>query len=135
MAIKTLYLVKNDLQPYYYITAKDAFGNAIDLTGATIYCTMKNMDGGTVKISRQTTGIVIDPDQVNNKGQFRYEWQGGDTDTPSTEDTSGAYKDYKDRIPYHIEFEVNPSAGGKFTLPNPDTGTAAVVIMDSLDTI
>jgi len=112
MSIKVLHLKENDLQPYYYATAKDSDGDAINVTGATIYCTMKLMDG-SVKIDRQTTGITI-TDGAN--GQFEYRWQAGDTDTV------GRYK---------IEFEINPASGGKFTLPADEQ--AIVHIHSSLD--
>jgi hypothetical protein len=111
--ISKLILKKNDLQPYYYVQAKDYSDNPISLTGATIYCTMKS-DSGTVKINKQTAGISI-TDAAN--GLFEYHWQAADTDTVGI---------------YYIEFEIAPISGGKFTLP---TQPAAVVqIIDSLDT-
>jgi hypothetical protein len=111
------YITQHDLQPYYKAQAKDTDG-AIDLTGATIYCTMKTQDGVTTKISRQMAGITIDPDQTTNKGNFRYEWQGTDTDAVAN---------------YFIEFEINPATGGKFTLPqSPDI--AEVKVVSGLDT-
>lgn len=117
MPIKTKKLSKNDLQPYYAATVKNADGTAVNLTGAAIVCTMKPEGGSTPKITRQSTGISI-TDAVN--GQFEYRWQTGDTDT------AGAY---------NIEFEVTPQTGGKFTLPNPGEGPAQVEIVDSLDTL
>jgi len=114
MSIKTLFLKKNDLQPYYYAQAKDSDGNAISLSGATIYCTMKSL-AGTVKIDRQTTGISI-TDAA--EGEFEYRWQSGDTDTTG---------------PYTIEFEINPSSGGKFTIPADPADKAIVSIRASLD--
>ncbi len=115
MSIEALKLVKNDLQPYYRVKVQKSDGTAIDLTGATIYCTMKPKGGTTLKINRQTTGIVI-TDAAN--GEFEYRWQAGDTDTTGL---------------YHIEFEINPGSGGKFTVPNPKEGPAEVAIVDSLD--
>ncbi len=117
--IKSLYLVKNDLQPYYRVTVKDSDGNLIDLSGATIVATMKNTSAGTLKLNRQSAGIVI-ANQTTNKGEFEYRWQTNDTDTAGT---------------YYIEFEVVPSSGGKFTLPSPDKGPAKVVIEESLDAV
>lgn len=117
MPIKTRKLTKNDLQPYYPVTIKNADGTAVNLTGAAIVCTMRLVGGSTPKISRQNAGVAI-TDAVN--GQFEYRWQPGDTDT------AGAY---------NIEFEVTPQTGGKFTLPNPEEGTAQVEIVDSLDTL
>jgi len=112
MSIKILHLKQHDLQPYYYAEAKDSDGNAITITGATIYCTMKAMSGA-IKINRQTTGVTI-TDGAN--GQFEYRWQSGDTDTV------GRYK---------IEFEINPASGGKFTLPVDEQ--AVVHIHEALD--
>jgi hypothetical protein len=114
MAIKPRKLKKDDLQPYYYAQAKDRAGNVIDLTGATIRCTMKLAGStGTPKIDRRTTGIVV-TDAVN--GEFELQWQQGDTDTVGK---------------YLIEFEIVPQSGGKFTLP-PDN-SAEVLIIASLD--
>ena len=113
--IKPLEVKKNDLQPYYFLRVEDKDG-AIDLTGATIYCTMANAKTGTVKISRQTAGIVL-LDQIANKGEAYYAWQSGDTNTVGK---------------YFIEFEVNPPSGGKFTVPA--DYSAEVNIKESLDT-
>ena len=118
MAIDPLYLIKNDLQPNYPMTVKDSAGNLIDLSGATIRCTMK-LEGGAVKIDRRTTGITI-ANQGTNKGEADLAWQSGDTDTPGT---------------YDIEFEITPASGGKFTLPSPFQGPAKVVITGSLDSL
>ena len=118
MSIETLFIKKNDLQPYYYSTAmtKDSSGTTvINLSGATIYCTMKSSDG-TVKINRQTTGISITDAAA---GEFEYRWQSGDTDTVGV---------------YNIEFEINPASGGKFTIPADPADKAIVNIRDSLDT-
>ena len=126
MQISPFYVVKNDLQPVFPAQVKDSAGNAVNLTGATIYCTMKTKGGSAVKINRQTTGISI-TDAVN--GKFEYQWQAGDTDTACSKDTKGEY------IPYLIEFEVNPASGGKYTVPNPTQGEAQVIVADSLDAV
>ena len=108
-----VYLKKNDLQPYYYVSVVDGTGAAVNIDGATISCTMKDARTGVVKINRQTTGITI----TNGAGGlFEYHWQSGDTDTPAT---------------YNIEFEINPAVGGKFTLPD-DTTIAQVIISATL---
>lgn len=109
-----LYITQNDLQPYYYVTAQDQAGTAINLTGATIVCTMKNKRTLAVKIDRQSAGISITGAAA---GQFEYRWQSGDTDTAGE---------------YNIEFEVTPTTGGKFTLPS-KAHEAVVVIRQSLD--
>jgi len=114
MSIKALYLKKNDLQPYYYAQVKDSDAAVVDITSATIYCTMK-LIGGAIKINRQTAGINVS-DAAN--GKFEYKWQAGDTDTAGR---------------YQIEFEVNPTSGGKFTIPADPDDKAEVRIKGSLD--
>jgi len=115
MSIETFYIKQNDLQPYYYAQVKDAAGDVVAITGATIYCTMKSA-AGTLKINRQTTGINIS-DGTN--GKFEYKWQSGDTDSVGK---------------YYIEFEINPASGGKFTIPAKPEDKAEVHITESLDT-
>lgn len=115
---KILKITKHDLQPYYLVTAVNSDDSVIDITNATIYCTMKSVDGTLVKIDRQTDGIEI-TDAVN--GEFRYKWQSGDTDTVGE---------------YWIEFEINPPAAGpKFTIPSTDVekNKAKVIVLESLD--
>ncbi|MCK5235660.1 MAG: hypothetical protein KAR06_01640 [Deltaproteobacteria bacterium] len=118
MFINSLGITVNDLQPYYYVQLKDSSGVAIDLAGASIVCTMRNVDGSAAKILRQSTGITITD---VGAGEFQYEWQGAETDTPGL---------------YNIEFEVSPATGGKFTFPNPEIqGRAQVRIRAGLDAI
>ena len=112
-----IYLTQYDLQPYYPANIIDSANAAIDLTGATIYCSMILASGGTAKINRRTTGIVI-KNQTTNKGEFELQWQAGDTDTLGT---------------FNIEFEINPPSGGKFTVPFAKDGKAQVIISAGLD--
>jgi len=116
MTIDAFYIKKNDLQPYYYAQIKDADGDVVAITGATICCTMKNARTGALKINRQTTGITIS-DATN--GKFQYAWQTGDTNSVGK---------------YYIEFEINPESGGKFTLPAKPADKAEVHVTESLDT-
>jgi len=116
MSTETLYMKRYDLQPYYYAQVVDSDGDVIDLTGATIRCTMKSL-GGTVVINRGTTGVTI---TNATEGYFEYRWQSGDTDALGT---------------YHIEFEITPAAGGKYTLPAKPDEKALVHIVKSLDTV
>ena len=116
--VEILYLTQYDLQPHYPVKAIDSSGATVDLTGATIYCNMVLITGGTLKINRQTAGIVI-ANQTTNKGEFKYQWQTGDTDIAGK---------------YYIEFEINPASGGKFTVPSPKEGKAQVTISAGLDT-
>ncbi len=114
MAIKDLIIKKNDLQPYYYAQVKNSDDTVINLTGATIVCTMKDIQTGTLKVNRSSIGINI-TDAVN--GKFEYQWQTGNTDTAGK---------------YYIEFEINPASGGKFTVPTDNS--AVILIKESLDT-
>ena len=95
----TFDIKRNDLQPYLYVTMQSSTGTAIDLTGATIVATMKDIESGTLKINRQSAGVTA---TSASTGAVQYEWQSGDTDTTGN---------------YHFEFEVTPASGGKFTLP------------------
>lgn len=92
-------LYRYDLQPYVKVQAKSSNGSPVDLSGATIKASMKNLEDGSIKFQERITGIVI-TDAAN--GRFEYRWQSGDTDT------TGKFK---------MEFEVTPASGGKFTLP------------------
>ena len=116
--VEILYLAQYDLQPYYPVKVIDSSGAAIDLTGAIIYCTMIPAESTTHKINRQTAGIII-ANQTTNKGEFKYQWQSGDTNTVGQ---------------YYIEFEINPHSGGKFTLPSNRDGKAQISITAGLDT-
>ena len=113
---KILKITRYDLQPYYLVKVVNSDGSVIDITGATIYCTMKSVDG-TVKIDRQTAGINITDAAA---GEFEYRSQSGDTDTLGE---------------YWIEFEINPLSGGKFTMPSTDVekDKAKVIVLESLD--
>jgi hypothetical protein len=122
MSIKPLKVKRNDGQPYYATQAEDANG-VIDLSGATILCTMREkLTDGTLsptkKIDRQSAGIFIEPDQVTNKGWFHYAWQTDETDTAAQ---------------YSIEFEITPAVGKKFTLPAADEDEALVTVFADLD--
>lgn len=112
--IKKLELKRDDLQPYYFVQVRDGNDDPVDITGATIYCTMRS-ENGFKEINRQTAGITI-TDAVD--GAFQYAWQSGDTDTPGL---------------YDIEFEIDPPAGGKFTVPASRIERAQVLIGEALD--
>jgi len=113
--IAEFYIKQNDLQPHYPAQVKDSDGEAVSLSGATIYCTMQARDG-TLKINRQTTGINISDAAA---GQFEYQWQTGDTDTVGK---------------FYIEFEINPASGGKFSVPADPDEVAEVHVVKSRDT-
>ena len=85
---------------------KDKYDNVIDISGATIYTTMKEFRTGTVVTSRQTAGVTIDS---SAGGLAHYSWQASDTVT------AGHYK---------LEFEIHSVStfgGKKFSYPvNPN---------------
>lgn len=99
--ISPLTLKKGDLQPYYLFKVEDVDGNAVDLSGSTIYCTMKNKKTGALKIENRKDGIQLLPSSAY-KGQAYLAWQSEDTDT------IGLYK---------IEFKIESDESGKFTVP------------------
>ena len=113
--IQTLKLIQFDLQPKYLVTVTDSTGGAVDITAATIRTNMRLDNSTTLTINRSTIGITI---TGATAGQFEYQWQSGDTDSTGL---------------YDIEFEITPSAGGKFTMPNPIDGVAKVQIFAGLD--
>jgi hypothetical protein len=69
--MEILYMKKHDLQPYYYVQVTDPNGKVIDITGASIVCTMRLQDG-TLKLDRQSAGINI-TDEAG--GEFEYRWR------------------------------------------------------------
>lgn len=107
--IPEFWIKQHDKQPYYHFAIIDARGDALNLIGAEIRFTMKNLATGVKVIDRTTVGIEFDDeaggdDRANGKGH--YEWQAGDTD--NTGKFSG-------------EFEITPISGGKFTKPVRDS--------------
>lgn len=114
MSVKTLQITVNDLQPYYYFRVKDSNGN-VDLTGATLRLTLRNITTGTRKIDRATDRVIV---TGAAQGNAHVVWLLGDTNT------LGMYK---------IEIEITPSFGGKFTIPSKGE-TALVEIVQSQDT-
>lgn len=74
---------KNDLLPLWEVTLEDANG-PVDLSTATsakLLMILRDDLGGTPKVD---AAVVIDPDQVTNKGKVTYTWVSGDTDEPGT---------------------------------------------------
>ena len=100
---------QNDTSPLMVATLKDAAGNAIDLTAATVRFHMKRISSTTVKVDGAAT--VLDDDA----GRVRYAWQTGDTDTPGT---------------FQGEFEVVYNTGEIETFPN--DGFLAIEIIDDI---
>lgn len=114
MSVKTLQITVNDLQPYYYFQVKDSNGN-VNLTGATLRLTLKNMITGVRKIDRATNRITV---TSATQGLAEVRWLSGDTDTIGI---------------YNIEVEITPVSGGKFTIP-PKGDSALIEIVASQDT-
>jgi hypothetical protein len=78
---------------------------------------MRPIDSAALTIDKESTGITIDPDQVNNKGQAEYQWQAGETATAGL---------------YYIWFKVTTSGGKPVTYPDQATqGRAVVEIFDN----
>ncbi len=69
---------KDDLQPYYNARATSGDSVAIDVTGATIYCTMKNARTGERKIDKQDR--ILRNKQKKDELEKQYEKQGKDFD-------------------------------------------------------
>jgi len=89
---------QNDTGPAIQGTLKDADGNVVDVTGASVVFNMRSADDGTVKVNRGV-GSVVD----GAAGTVKYEWAAADTDTVGT---------------YEAEFEVTYSDGTIETFPN-----------------
>lgn len=102
------YIKRNDLQPYYYARAQESTGAAIDLTGALIKFTMVNAESLSIVIST-IGGVTI---TAASTGLFHYQWATATTATTGT---------------YHVEFEITPASGGKFTLPVKKTARVIIV--------
>ena len=100
---------QNDTSPLLVVTLKDAAGNAIDLTSATVRFHMKRINQATVKVDG--SAFVLDDDA----GRVRYAWQAADTDTPGT---------------FQGEFEVTYNTGEIETFPN--DGFLAIEIIDDI---
>ena len=87
---------QNDTSPAIQATLKDADGNAVNLTGASVQFHMKDQTG-TLKVD---SAMTI---QNATGGIVTYDWQSGDTDTVGN---------------YSAEFEVTYSDSSVETFPN-----------------
>ena len=104
------YLKTGDTSPVFSVTLKDADGDAVDLTGATVVFNMNNEDDEQV-IDRGACTIL-----VAASGTVKYSWQTGDTATAGY---------------YSAEFEVTYSDATIETFPN--RGYLEVHIVDDLE--
>ena len=104
------YLKTGDTSPALSVTLKDADGNAVDLTGATVVFNMNNEDDEQV-IDRGACTIL-----VAASGTVKYSWSAADTATAGY---------------YTAEFEVTYSDTTVETFPN--RGYLEVQITDDLE--
>jgi hypothetical protein len=111
-APEVLYMKEGDLQPYYYAAIVDSDEDPVDLTGASVYFTMKDASG-SVKVSLQAATVT---DASN--GYVEYRWQSGDTATAGR---------------YYVEFKVVPLSGGPYRVPADPRARAVVIITEPLD--
>jgi phage baseplate assembly protein gpV len=93
----TFYIKQNDTSPHLSATLKDADGNLIDLTSATVRFHMRKIGGSTALVDAAATVVAEDA------GSVRYNWQAEDTETPGS---------------FHAEFEVTYASGDIETFPN-----------------
>lgn len=100
---------QSDTSPSIRATLKDADGNPINLTGATVQFHMKSVDG-TLTVDQAAT--ITTP----LAGVVTYDWQASDTDVAGT---------------YSAEFEVTYADLSVETFPNTDN--LAIVITPELN--
>jgi hypothetical protein len=113
--VETLYIKRHDLQPYYKFIVVDPDDAPVNITGASIYATMRDVRTNSMAILHQSSGCYV---TSGDGGCGEYRWQGSETAL------SGKY---------NIELEVVPAAGGKFTIPADPDEVAEVIILDDLD--
>ena len=113
MAIERFYMTRGDLAPPYPFRVVDPYNRPVDLTSATIYCTMVS-GSGAVKINNSTAGIVITDGLA---GEAEREWQAGDSDEAGL---------------FQIEFKIKLPTGEPFTVPREADGEAYVEIAHPL---
>lgn len=105
----TFWIKQNDTAPAIQATLKDADGNVVDLTGATVRFHMRASDD-TTKVDAAAS-ITSPP----TGGIVSYGWVAADTDTEGR---------------YRAEFEVTYSDGTIETFPNSEY--IIVLIMDDI---
>lgn len=67
-----------ELPPQLTVTFKDSAGNPISLTGYTAEFAYRSYGGSWVTRIGSGQGVVVDADQVANKGQVHYTWVAAD---------------------------------------------------------
>jgi hypothetical protein len=106
-SVKDLDLKKGATGPYYYAQITDSTNTAVNLSGATITCTMKSLTG-TAKINAVACNVTS-----ATSGYFEYRWAANDTNWCTT---------------FLIEFTA--TVGG-LTYIWPSKETAKVIIRDN----
>ena len=106
---EVFYIKQNDTSPAIGGTCKDADGNAVTVTSATVAFHMRDAVTGAVVVD--AAGSVVS----GPAGTIQYEWDAADTAT------AGRYK---------AEFEVTYSDGKIETFPN--SGYVTVIIGDDI---
>ena len=109
--MSTFVIKKNNTSPVLQATLKDAFGNVINLNGASVRFHMKELGESTLKIDTQAE--IVEP---ATSGIVRYSWRSGDTSS------AGIFK---------AEFEVTYYDNNVETFPNEDFIT--ILIQSGLD--
>ncbi len=111
MATQTISIKQNDLLPEFEVNVQDGDGVNVDVTGATIVFSMKDVKSTTLKIDKQAVTIV-----TALTGRVKYSPTGTDTDTPAT---------------YLGEFQV--TIGGKpHTFPNNEDNRLFIIVTPEL---
>lgn len=108
-------LKAGDLFPDIEATVTDENGNVVDVSGATITCSVRHSRKPTTKILDGGVGLVVD----GPNGQIAYRWSSGETEvTPAT---------------YEAEFLVTPVVGDPFRVPT--VGYIPVNIYERIGTV
>ena len=114
MAARTFYMNENDTLPDLQVTVKDGDDVVVDVTGATIKFSMKDIALGTLKINERSVTIVN-----GTSGIIKYVWQSDKSDT----NVVGKYL---------CEFEVTFSGGAVLTFPGNTINPLYLVITAEL---
>ena len=110
MPEESFYIKQNDTASFLTRDLKDAFGAPVNVTGATVNCSMRVKPAGTVKVDDQDAVIV-----TAGTGRVRYEWTAANTNTADE---------------YEGEFQVTYANGKIQTFPN--DGHIPIVITDDV---
>lgn len=115
MTTAKFHVKRYDLQPPYRVQVINSSGTPEDISAAVIVFAMENKATGVLVNSGTTAGCSL---TNPTSGIFDYVWQASDTVQ------AGVFK---------IEFEITPTAGGKFSIPAKDEDEAIVIIGEDLN--